>query len=310
MKARQSLGLVMALIMVLTMSTNVFGQSETEMTPDVRISPTGIVDGKVIIARAVADGPAWIVIHADDEGAPGEVIGYAPLEEGENTNVAVEIDADAATPILHAMLHDDQGEVGTYEFPGPDTPTQLDGNIVMAAFSAQPVPADTAPMPPDIEIGPNGVVDGKIVIARATATDPSWVVIHADDDGAPGEVIGFAPLNPGENNDVIVEIDTEAATSTLHAMLHDDNGEVGVYEFPGPDTPTEIDGNIVMAEFSSAGTPDTAGDAKGAASPGMMPETGSAMPTGMIFIVVLGLLALLAGSTWLRARRQTDSSLR
>ena len=42
-----------------------------------------------------------------------------------NSNVVVEIDAEAATPILHAMLHVDEGEVGTYEFPGPDVPVTV-----------------------------------------------------------------------------------------------------------------------------------------------------------------------------------------
>lgn len=329
MKARQSLSLLMALMMLLAINSRVLAQSDEEVTPDVRISPTGIIDGRVIIARAVADGPAWVVIHADDGGAPGEVLGYAPLEEGENNNVLVEIDAANATPILHAMLHEDEGEVGTYEFPGPDVPIEVAGNIVMAAFSAEPVPAETAPMTPDVQVSPEGVVDGRVTIARATTEGPSWVVIHADDNGAPGEVIGYAPLNTGENSEVIVEIDEAAVTPTLHAMLHDDRGEEGVYEFPGPDSPTELDGNIVMAAFSAQGTPtemsdgtggpvsEAAGDAqvntmsgtdsaaKGAAAPAMLPQTGGAMPTGTVVIVVMGLLVLLAGGTFIMRRSRS-----
>ena len=91
------------------------------------------------IVKATVGGPAWVVIHADADGKPGPVIGHAPLVEGANTDVVVEIDEDAATPVLHAMLHVDEGVVGTYEFPGPDGPLKVGDAIVMARFSAAPV---------------------------------------------------------------------------------------------------------------------------------------------------------------------------
>ncbi|GIV75656.1 MAG: hypothetical protein KatS3mg050_0050 [Litorilinea sp.] len=131
-----SLGL--ALLLLLAFSGLAMAQDE-EYTPDVQVSDMGIVDGKVIITRATMDGPGWVVIHTDADGSPGPVIGHAPLQEGENLDVAVEIDAEAATPLLFAMLHVDEGEVGTYEFPGPDVPARVGDNIVMARFSAAPV---------------------------------------------------------------------------------------------------------------------------------------------------------------------------
>ena len=87
-------------------------------TPDVQVDDGGVVDGAVIIAKATVEGPAWVVIHADDGGNPGPVIGHAPLAAGENLQVVVEIDRAASTPVLHAMLHVDAGETGVYEFPG------------------------------------------------------------------------------------------------------------------------------------------------------------------------------------------------
>ena len=136
MKSSHPISLVVAALLFFAFGSVVMAQT---YTPDVQVAGTGIVDGAVTIAQATVEGPAWAVIHADADGKPGPVIGYAPLAEGVNENVAVEIDSDAATPIMHAMLHVDEGEVGTFEFPGPDGPVKIGDAIVMARFSASPV---------------------------------------------------------------------------------------------------------------------------------------------------------------------------
>lgn len=88
-----------------------------------------------------------------------------------------------------------------------------------------------------------------VTIAQVKAADAGWLVIHASDDGAPGPVIGHSAVESGDNENVVVEIDTEAATATLFAMLHVDAGEMGVYEFPGADGPVRVDGNVVVRPF-------------------------------------------------------------
>jgi hypothetical protein len=76
-----------------------------------------------------------LVIHADDAGSPGPVIGYSPVVDGENANVVVEVDPAQATAVLYAMLHTDAGTAGTYEFPGEDGPVMVDGQVVTPAFN-------------------------------------------------------------------------------------------------------------------------------------------------------------------------------
>lgn len=142
MKSMKLFSLFFAITLFFTFGAVVLAQ---DVTPNVQVTGTGIVDGTVTIAEATVEGPAWVVIHADDEGKPGPVIGYAPLTESNNSNVVVEIDEDAATPILHAMLHVDAGEVGTYEFPGADVPVKVGDAIVMAEFSAAPVVQEETP---------------------------------------------------------------------------------------------------------------------------------------------------------------------
>lgn len=125
-----------------------------EVTPSVTVSDQPIVDGTVTVDEVVSAGQGWIVIHADADGAPGPDIGFAPVEEGTNTDVVVEIDADQAGDRLHAMLHDDLGVVGTYEFPGADAAVAVDGQVVNVPFAVlaqeTPAPAETPAATPAV----------------------------------------------------------------------------------------------------------------------------------------------------------------
>jgi predicted lipoprotein with Yx(FWY)xxD motif len=48
---------------------------------------------------------------------------------------------------------------------------------------------------------------------------------------------------------LIVKINTKLATVVMYAMLHTDSGGVGVWEFPHPDDPVMINGQMVMPAF-------------------------------------------------------------
>ncbi len=102
--------------------------------PGVVVADQKIVGGRVVIQRVTSDGPGWIMIHADSNGAPGAVLGYAAVPAGTTSNVEVAIDVNLATPVLYAMLHKDVGTVGKMEFPGVDAPIFVNGKIVSPSF--------------------------------------------------------------------------------------------------------------------------------------------------------------------------------
>ena len=79
-----------------------------------------------------ASQDGWIVAHLDEGGKPGKVIGNTAVKKGENKNVVIKLSEDVpAGGKLWPMLHIDAGAIGTYEFPGPDAPVIVDGNIIM-----------------------------------------------------------------------------------------------------------------------------------------------------------------------------------
>lgn len=229
--------------------------AEEAIMPSVTVEDQELgADNTVVVANVTAADPGWMVIHADD-GGPGPVIGFAPVEVGENENVTVEIDPEMATETLYAMLHIDVGTVGEYEFPGEDGPVMdAEGNVITPPFTVQ-LPEASAE--PSVTTEDQSLGEGETVtVPLVVAAEAGWIVIHTDQDGGPGPVIGQAPVEPGENENVEVTIAAAGATDTLHAMLHSDTGEAGVYEFPDADPPVQdAEGNVVMEPFAVDGLP-------------------------------------------------------
>lgn len=221
------------------------------LEPAVSVSEQQVADGAVRIAEVVSDGPGWLVIHAQAEGKPGPILGYSPVSGGENKNVVVEIDTANATETLYAMLHADAGEIGKFEFPdGPDAPVKVGEKVVTPAFMVSGL-STVEVMKPSVSVSDQEIVAGSVKVAKVFSEGPGWLVVHAQADGKPGPILGYATLEDGENVDVLVEIDTGQATETLYAMLHTDAGETGEFEFPdGPDAPVVVDEKVVTPAFN------------------------------------------------------------
>lgn len=209
----------------------------TTDVPAMRV-PDQIVTDSVVAESVLSEGPGWLVIHADGGGSPGAVIGYAAVSAGTNTDVVVEVDTAAVTPVVYPMLHVDVGTVGEYEFPGDDGPVRVNDAVLVFPINAAP------------SITYSGSISGSTVTVDSTTIDAQgWLVIHADGGGSPGAVLGFAPLVPGLNTNVAVELEGDI-TETVYPMLHYDLGTVGVYEFPGDDGPVRVGEAVVTGPMT------------------------------------------------------------
>ena len=111
--------------------------AKEDITPSVSVGEQKLVDDSVTISSVIAEEDGWVVIHADNEGKPGTVLGNAPVDKGTNENIVVTIDPAKATDFLHAMLHVDKGNSGVFDFPGDDAPVKLDEAVVNKRFSIE-----------------------------------------------------------------------------------------------------------------------------------------------------------------------------
>lgn len=89
----------------------------------------------VTVAQVTAAEQGWLVIHANADGKPGPVLGQVSIPAGTTDNVVVTLDTPlSGTEPVWAMLHVDGGVVGTYEFPGADSPVMVNDAITMASL--------------------------------------------------------------------------------------------------------------------------------------------------------------------------------
>ncbi len=146
-------------------------------------------------------------------------------------------------------------EAGTFayycKYHGAKGGTGMAASIVVAAAAAAPAaPAAAAAPSGSVDAADQAIVDSSITVENVTAGQDGWIVAHLDEGGKPGKVIGHTAVKTGENKDVKIKLSEDVpAGGKLWPMLHIDAGAIGTYEFPGPDAPVIVDGNIVMKQL-------------------------------------------------------------
>ena len=209
-------------------------------TPEVTVNDQVSLNGTVMIDSVYSEGPGWVVIHVDNNGKPGRVAGEASVAAGWTYQLEVPIDTTIATPVLYAMLHVDDGQIGVYEFDGQsglDNPVMVNGQMVTPAFNVSILRAYD-----------QFIQNDTFTAASVTLQQDGWLVIHSDANGKPGPVLGHERVLAGTTKNVQVTLDANGRTEVLWPMLHIDTGTAGVYEFgtvAGADPPVVTRG--VMA---------------------------------------------------------------
>jgi len=138
--------------------------------------------------------------------------------------------------------------------------------------------------------------NGTIIVAQVNATQDGWIAVHIDQGGKPGPVIGHAAAPKGTTNNLAVKLEQDVPVGgKLWPMLHIDAGKIGTYEFPGPDAPVVVGGNIVMKQISITA-------AAAPAKPTTLPTTGGdGLPIGLM----MSALAIVIAGGLLKLRSRT-----
>lgn len=209
-------------------------------------------DGLIVVSEVTAVEPGWLVIYGDEAGSPGQVLGYSAVQEGQNQDITIEIDPLAATETLHALLHIDAGESGVFDFPGPDNPTQAESETIGAMFVV-----DKRAAIPSITISDQEIsADGLVLISNVVSTGPGWIVLYQNEDGELGRMMGYLPVEAGENVNLSIPVNWRDAMPAFIAALYTDSGEEAVFEGPEVDEPVIINSEPVRVSFEVALPPD------------------------------------------------------
>jgi len=122
-------------------------------------------------------------------------------------------------------------------------------SLIAALIMLLSVAVVSAQTRPTIFAVDQNVIDGVATVARVASADPAWIAIHADADGAPGDVLGAVRFDKGIGATIQVDLgDSEVATGdVLHAVLHTDSGS----DFdPAVDLPVEYEGAVIADDFT------------------------------------------------------------
>ena len=215
--------------------------------PDIFVLDQPLVNGVFEVERVISNGPGWIVAYFDDDGAPGLIIGSAPLEDGLNERVRVKVLETAVTPIIHLRLHEDTEPGNNFDFPRVDQPILYEDRLPSTVtFSLTPGNYLTVA---DQPLPNTGTASAVLTVDLVVVDVPTWVAIEADDDGERGEVLGFTAVAPGVNHDIAISIDPSLATETLYVTLYLNAGEPDEFDPDGADVPLQRNRSPISVPF-------------------------------------------------------------
>ena len=90
---------------------------------------------QALIAAATLEDDAWIAVHENRDGMPGNILGASKFPAGVSSHAVTLLRPTVAGNTYYAMLHRDSGD-DEFDFKGADGPlTDGSGKPVMTAFS-------------------------------------------------------------------------------------------------------------------------------------------------------------------------------
>jgi|GEM_PF-476340 hypothetical protein len=224
------------------------------LPPDVFVLNQPIVNDQVVIERVLVNGPAWLTIFTDVDGQPNLIIGQSLLESGVNTGIVVPVDGSAATPILHVVLYEDNEPIGEYNFPGNDQAIRYQGRLQTYSFRTD---AGNYLITNDQPFS----ADNSVLVPLVVNEIPAWVVVQAEEDGAPGAVLGWTWIPAGVHRGIVIELDPDQVTDTLYVALIQDAGVEQEFEYPdGLDIPLQRNRAPIVAPFLILPAEETANE--------------------------------------------------
>jgi hypothetical protein len=99
------------------------GAGTATIEASVQVSPSGATE---VVASVKTPTDAWVVVHLEKDGGPGQRIGLVHVGAGETSGVVVPLEPLKLTPKLVVALHADKGDPGLFEFDMDDKINSLD----------------------------------------------------------------------------------------------------------------------------------------------------------------------------------------
>lgn len=213
-------------------------------------------DGTVRVEFGVILTDGFVVLHRDDDGAPGDVVGQRRIDGYRIFDYPVNLTESywervSGSTTLWVVLHRDTGD-GEFT-PGEDPP--------LTALTSDRLVADRIRLGKSragsTYIGAEGeqpqtVTGNHVTIRSVRLPDDGYVVVRTDDDGEPGRIVGTRQLGAGRHERVRIPINQSAdeegsAGFRFWAIVHGSDGDA-IFE-PAADPAVMAGDTRVMTRF-------------------------------------------------------------
>ena len=217
---------------------------------------------KLVVKRVMAPTDAWIVVHLDDNGMPGDRVGVQHISKGVSRDVEVTLKGVTSEKVIVAV-HADKGEADKFEFymedklGSPDRPffvneKELAKVVTVREFGVKDETGTAA-----IVVSDQPGATDSIKVDSAVAPGPAWIVVHLNDNGMPGKRVGYLSIPAGESKGAVVDLAPGIElTDSLLVAVHADRGVLGTLEFNmedklnSPDQPFFVNGSEVATKVA------------------------------------------------------------
>jgi hypothetical protein len=197
------------------------------------------VDGLLIIDRLISPVAGWLAAY--NENNPTQLVGFVPVQAGENVALPLYLQWQTAeTDLLFQLYRDDGVEVGRFE--ATDTPVLFAG--APASYT------HTINLPAQLQTLDQPVVNGQVLVPRVVSDGPGFVVIFQTENNQRGFIIGSQFVPHGVSHNVLVSVTQAAVTPQLMLVLYRDNNESGSFT-PGVDEPQTAGGQQFVVTMNT-----------------------------------------------------------
>jgi hypothetical protein len=218
-------------------ATGVWGYVASSKNATIAVDPAKSTIVSVVASRVVAPANCLLVATASGTGTGTAMqLGVVPVKSGETTSLTIPIMGVRTSAITLTMFLD-RGRVGEFEFDpmnptsSPDRPIFVGGRPVEVTVTVSAAAAPTG--------SGNAVLDvfdqpaaATLNVTHVVTPGPSWLIVYADENGAPGRELGRLALAATDSIGIGIPLYKKPAPGGVFVALHADEGVVGTFERP------------------------------------------------------------------------------
>lgn len=262
--------LVLVGIIVLVVATLPVAAHGNSIEADTQTSTDGMVT--IELLTVVTDG--FVVLHEAEGDEIGPVVGYTSPGEGPiHTELTVNIGAGYWQNVtnhttLYVVLHRNEGDSS---FNPQEDPMQesASGSLVATKFTVGKTEGNRSVVLAETDHAEE-VNSSTVTVRRVELATDGYLVIRANDDGNPGEIVGHTALSAGTHHDVQIDFDEHFYSHqderfSLWAVVHRSEGD-GTFD-PESDRAVTVNNTPVQTQFSLHRTDEVEDHDHGTATP-------------------------------------------